>query len=169
MGWGSDACIAPACHVTRELDDGNLHAQADAQIRHLVLTREARSGDLAFHATLAEAARYQHRVLADQTVGAVALDFLGVDEVDVDLHTPLDTGVGQRLVQRLVGVEQLHVLADHRDVDGLERVELGVEHRDPFGHVGLFGLQAELVADDLIEAGFVEHQRNAIDGVSILQ
>ena len=49
-------------YVTRELNQRNLHTQADAQIRNIVFTRIARGGDLAFNAAVAEAARDQDSV-----------------------------------------------------------------------------------------------------------
>jgi hypothetical protein len=42
--------------MAREFDGGELHAEADAQIGHLVLARVADRGDLALGAALAEAA-----------------------------------------------------------------------------------------------------------------
>jgi hypothetical protein len=42
--------------VARDLDRRDLHAEADAQVRHLVLARELHRRDLALDAALAEAA-----------------------------------------------------------------------------------------------------------------
>ena len=161
--------VFPTRHVSRELDHRHLHAETDAEIGNVILAREAGGLDLAFHAALAESARHQNGVLAGQTLGAMTLDQLGIDVLDVDLHPRLDAGMDQRLVERLVGVEQLHVLADHGDVDRLERIELGVEDMDPLGQIRLRRLEAELVADDIVEPLLVQHQRNAIDGIGILQ
>jgi hypothetical protein len=41
---------------------GHLHAEADAEIGHLALAREADAGDLAFRAALAEAAGHEDAV-----------------------------------------------------------------------------------------------------------
>ena len=61
--------------VARELDRRDLHAQADAEVRHLVLARVADRRDLAFDAALAEAARHQDRVdLRELRRAAVLLD-----------------------------------------------------------------------------------------------
>jgi hypothetical protein len=43
-------------HVPAEFDGRQLHSQADAEIRNLVLARETHRGDLALDAALAEAA-----------------------------------------------------------------------------------------------------------------
>ena len=61
-------------HVARELDHRELHAEADAEVRHLVLARVADRLDLAFHAALAEAARHQDRIHVLERTRAVLLD-----------------------------------------------------------------------------------------------
>ena len=56
--------VFEAAHVARELDHHRLHAQADAEVRHLVLAREADGVDHALDAALAESARDQNAVVA---------------------------------------------------------------------------------------------------------
>src|SRR5690606_13276232 len=46
-------------HVTRELDDGDLEPQADAEIRHLLLARILHGLNLALDPAFAETARHQ--------------------------------------------------------------------------------------------------------------
>ena len=48
--------------MPRRLDHRHLHAEADAEIRHLPLAREAHRLDLALGAALAEPARHEDRV-----------------------------------------------------------------------------------------------------------
>src|SRR3546814_15457104 len=66
---------------------------------------------------------------------AVALEDLRIEPGDVDLHVVGDAAVGERFGQRLVGVEQTHVLADHADGDlavGLgDALGSGVPPRQP--------------------------------------
>src|SRR5690606_16468524 len=81
---------AQAGDVARELDDGQLHAQADAQVGHAVFTRIADGGDLAFGAALAEAAGHQNGVQVLELVGATGFDVFGIDVLDVDLRTRVD-------------------------------------------------------------------------------
>src|SRR3989338_7275230 len=52
--------IAPAQHIAGELDNCDLHAEADTQVGNLVLTGVLHGLDLAFHATQTEAARHQN-------------------------------------------------------------------------------------------------------------
>ncbi len=53
--------------------------------------------------------------------------------------------------QRLVGIQQLHVLADHGDGDFMLRVELGVDHGFPLGQIGAATLQAEALDDKITQ------------------
>ena len=105
--------VGQAGHVPRVFNYSNLHTQADAKVRHLVLTGILNRADLAFHAALTETARHQNRVGIGQRTGAITLDVFGIDVVDIDLGAGLDAGVQQGFDQRLVRVEKLHVLANH--------------------------------------------------------
>jgi len=87
--------------MSRALDHCELHAKADAQVGHLVLARIANRRDLSLDPALAEApgtsTASMHRAL-----GALALDGLRVDVVDVHVASRMDASVDQRLGQRLV-------------------------------------------------------------------
>ncbi len=156
-----------AADVAREFDGRELHAEADAEVRHGVLARKADRAHLAFGAALAEAARYQDRVHLLQPGGAVLLHLLRVDVVDVDLGVGVDPGVPQRLVQRLVGILQVDVLADEGDVDLVLGMLERVHQLGPVRQVGGAGEDAELVADDLVEHLLVQHHRDLVDVVDV--
>ena len=74
-----------AADVAGELGDGDVHAEADAEVRDLVLARDAAGEDLALPAARAEAAGHEHAVDARQ-LGARLLErhVLGVDPAHVD-------------------------------------------------------------------------------------
>src|ERR1051326_6606633 len=158
-----------AADVARELDRGELHAEADAQIRHAVLARVADRRHLALGAALAEAAGHEDRVHALEAGGPLALDLLGVEVVNVDFGPGVDAGVAQRLVQALVGVLQVDVLADARDVEHL----LVQHHRDLVDRVDVPGRDHRLllhVAEERDLAPLVLRQRPvgaADDGVGL--
>ena len=109
-----------AADVPRELRDGDVHAEADAEVRDLVLARDAAGEDLPLPAARAEAARHEHAVDACE-LGARLLErhVLGVDPAHVHTAAARDPRMLQRLVHREVRVVQLHVLADERDLDRL--------------------------------------------------
>src|SRR5690606_33797044 len=54
--------VLQAEHVPRILDDRDLHAEADAEVRDALLACEAHRLDLPFDAALAEAARDEDRI-----------------------------------------------------------------------------------------------------------
>ena len=60
--------IRPADDMSGEFDDGDLHAQTDAQIGLLLLPAVSGSGDHAFDAPLTKAARHKDAVTAFQTL-----------------------------------------------------------------------------------------------------
>ena len=75
-----------AGHVAGELGHRDLHAEADAQVGHVVLARVARGLDLALDAAHAEAAGHEDAVAG----GELALDLavgepLAVDPAHLDL------------------------------------------------------------------------------------
>ena len=61
---------------------------------------------------------------------------LGVDPADDDVAAVVDAGVLERLVDREVGVVELHVLADERDLDRSRRVAEPLDELVPLAEVG---------------------------------
>ena len=75
--------------VPRELGDGDMHAEAEPEVRDLTLARDTAGEDLPFPAARAEAAGHEHAVhlleLPDRLlVGHV----LGVDPADAHASSP---------------------------------------------------------------------------------
>src|SRR5919199_6505724 len=90
--------------VAGEIAHGDLHAQADAEVRDAVLARELDGADLALDAAAAEAAGDEDAVGAaeDRVRDRLVLQGLGVDPVDLDLPAVQVAGVAQRLAHREV-------------------------------------------------------------------
>src|ERR1017187_9092914 len=108
--------ILQAAHVARVLDHHGLHAQADAEVRYLVLARIADGVDHALDSALAEAPRYQNAVVAvPLPLPSAAQHALGLDPVDVHLQAVRQPAVQQRFLQALVGILVLDVLAYQAD------------------------------------------------------
>ncbi len=74
-----------------------------------------------------------------------------------------------RFDQRLVGVQQLHVLADHGDGDFVLGVELGVDDLFPLGEVSAAALQAKTFDHKVVQPLGVQDARDLVDGVGIFQ
>jgi hypothetical protein len=102
--------VGQAGHVARELDGGHLHAQADAQVGHLVLAGKAGGAILPSMPRLPKppGTRMASYLASCDTARG---DGFRVDVVDLHAHMVLHAGVAQRLVERLVAVGQVHVLA----------------------------------------------------------
>ena len=83
-------------YVTCKLNQRNLHTQANAQIRNIVLTRKTRRRDFTFNTAVAEAARDQDCIKTFQDLNATRFDILRIDQLDVDGDTILQTTVLQR-------------------------------------------------------------------------
>ncbi len=106
--------------MTRELGDGDVHAEADAEVRDAVLARDPAREDLALPAARAEAAGDEHAVDGlEQRCRLLVRHVLGVDPAHAHRAAVVQPGVLQRLVHREVRVLELHVLADERDLDEL--------------------------------------------------
>eukprot|EP00964_Phaeocystis_antarctica_P146444 scaffold112710_cov30-Phaeocystis_antarctica.AAC.1 len=108
----------------RELDDGDLEAEADAEEGLLVLPREACRGDLALNAAVAKAARHEDAISLLEGLprggirgaGAALDEVRGVDPLDDELALGVEGSVVQRLDDGEVRVGELRILADDGDV-----------------------------------------------------
>ena len=88
---------------------------------------------------------------------------LGVEPAHVHLRSLVHAGVLERLVHREVGVVQLHVLADERDLDVLAPVDDQVGEVLPLAEHGGRRVEAEPLADELVEALALEELRDQVD------
>ena len=147
-------------HVARELRDGDVHAEADAEVRDRVLAGDPAGEDLPLPAARAEPAGNQDPVhcleLMERLLERHAL---GVDPADPHMAAVVDPRVLERLVHREVGVVELHVLADERDLDSALALPDPLGQLVPLAQVGLALGQAELLADEIVEALLLEQRR----------
>ena len=121
--------IGQAQHVAGKLDDHALHAQADAEGGHIVLTAPPQGHILALDAALSESGCHNDAVVARQQLLDVAVvDVLAVDVVELEAAVMVGTGVQQALVDALVGILQRDILAHQADAHLLlGPLELGQE------------------------------------------
>ena len=112
-----------------------------------MLAGELDRRNLALGTALAETARNQDAVdLLEMVDGVLALEDLRIDPVEVDLDVVGDAAVGQRLAQRLVGVQQAGVLADNGDGHLAFRLGHTPDHLLPARQVRLRRLEAEMAS-----------------------
>src|SRR5690606_24072252 len=106
--------------VAGVLNDGDLKAEAEPEVRDAALAGESHGGDLAFDAAVAEAAGDEDAVeVADGVEALRRLERLRVDAADLHRAIVGDARVGERLVDGFIGVLQLDVFADDADLDAL--------------------------------------------------
>src|SRR5687768_133191 len=113
--------VVEAADVAGELDDGGLHAEADAEEWYSRLARLADRLDHPLDAADAEAAGHQKSVEAAEGLrGALRPgERLAGYPGDVDADIVRDAPVNQRLEHALVAIDVVRVLADNGDSDAL--------------------------------------------------
>ncbi|MNM57342.1 hypothetical protein D3C81_685400 [compost metagenome] len=155
--------------MARVVDHRSLHAVADAEVRHLVLTGVLRGEHLAFEATVAETTRHQDAVDIGQRGHVAAFQVLRFQPLQGDLGALAQATVLERFADRLVGVLVVDVLADHRDGHRIQRMQGGIDGVFPHRQVGRAGLvgQLQLVDDDLVQALCVQAHRNAVQHIDV--
>ena len=87
--------IFQAGHIACIFNQGDLHAQADAQIGNVIFARIFHGGDFAFHTAHAEAAGHQNGVFVCQAFDAFFFDGFAVDIGDLHVGVGVDAGVFQ--------------------------------------------------------------------------
>ena len=136
------------------LDAGGLHAEADAEVRDLVLAGVADGVEHALDAALAEASGDEDAVEAFElgvevvvaaAVFAAGFEALGFDPGDLELEVVGEGSVDEGFLEALVGVFVLDVLADDGDRDLVLRVVGAVDDVLPLGEVRVVGLDAEVL------------------------
>ena len=157
------ACALKTCYMARELNNSHLHAQAQTQIRLLVLSCVADSLNLALDTSVAEAAGNNDTVnLAEDRLGGFRGDFLGVDELDMHVSAVCSAGMSDGFHNGDICVRECNVLADKTDGQRLLRILLHVNHVLPLGEVRLPVLKSEVVACGVRQTGFLQHKRNRV-------
>ena len=162
-------CRMGVCHaadVTRKLDDGALHAEAQSEERNRVLTRVLHGANLALDAAVAEAARHKYSLAPSKHLAELdvrRLNRLRIDPGDLDVRIIRDARMVQRLRHRHVGVGQIHILADDGDLNLLRGMLDLEDHLLPLFHVRRAVIHVELFEHNLVEAFLRHHQRNLVN------
>ncbi len=160
--------VCPAEHIPRELDDRDLHTEADAEVRNLMLTRILCCHDHALDTTGAETARNQDPIdPGEQRLCAGLLELLGIHPADLHLRTVCDTTMLQGLHDAEVGIMQLRILADDGDDRLAARMTQILDHMCPVGEIRLRAWQVETLEDRLREMLVLHHERHLVDELCV--
>ena len=153
-------------HVARKLDGGDLHPKAKAEVGDVVFAGELGCLYFALRAALAESARHQDAAASLECLGsAVFLDILRVDPRNLDAAVVGHAAVDHRLVNRLVGVLQFHVLAHDADAHPVARLDEFADDVLPVRHVGRRSVESKLLADEVVHPLALQHQRHFVNRV----
>ena len=157
--------VLQAASVPGELDHGELHAQADPEIRDAGVPGIPGRPDHALDAAVAEASGHQDPVNAAKELGDVVFlhERFRIHVDPVDPHAVEQARVLERLVEALVGVGELHVLADHRDAHLLFPALEDLHELLPALHHWLAGPHAQVLHDPLVEPLAVILHRHLVD------
>ena len=80
-----------------------------------------------------------------------------------------DAGVDQGFIQRLVGVSVVDILPDHRDRDrAVLRLHIAVNDVLPLAEISFLRLDAELLADDIVEVLLMQNQRHFVNRLRVV-
>ena len=158
-----------AGEIARHLDHRHLHAETYAEIGHLALAGELDRRDLALGAAFPEPTGHQDAVDVVQFLhGALGLEDLRFDPVEIDAHVVADAAMDQRFGQRFIGILKMGVLADDADLDLAFRRADAFHDFDPAGEVRLAPLvQPEMAADQFVEAMLMVADRDLVDGIDV--
>ena len=126
--------------------------------------------DFAFGAAFTKTARYEDRVIALKVRRSVGfVEHLGVDPLNIDLHTVGHAAVDQGLFDRLIGVFQLGVFANDGNVHLTVGVVNAVFDVEPTAKAWFRGWRnAERIQNRLIQTFVVIGQRCLIDRFQIV-
>src|SRR5687768_624287 len=158
--------IVEATDVARELDDGRLHAEADAEERHRVLARMSDRIHHPFDAADAEPTGHEQPVVPAEDLGRGARvdKVVAGDPVDVYADVVRDPAMDERFLYALVAVDEVGVLADDGDLHALAGRDDALDHVLPVREIRRGALDAELLQDLVVESLVAERERDLVDG-----
>ena len=158
--------VRDAEYVSGILNDGNLHAQAYAQIGDIMLPGIAAGQDHAFNAPVSEAARDKNAVSRPQLFLQVLLrEVLGIDPEDFYLRVVFIAAVIEGFPHGQVGIVQSHIFSYNGDPGMPAGMMDPLYHFLPGGQAGHFSGQPQFPADHGIQTVPMQHQRCLIETV----
>ena len=150
-----------------ELDDGDLHAEADSEVRNAQFACGADRLYHAFNSTHAEPTRHQQAVeLAEQRACRLVIrEAIAGHPRDVDARVMRDAAMDQRLLHTLVAVDEVRVLAHHGNAHAARRFRDAAHDLAPRGQIRLTGFrQPEPGHHARVETLLAKRQRDLVDG-----
>src|SRR3954447_14253119 len=155
--------------VPCELGDGDVHAEADSEVRNVALASDAAGGDLPLPPARPEPTGNENAVGALKLPrGFFDTHALRVHPSHVDVRPVVDARVLQGLVDGEVGVLELDVLADEGDLDVAVALRDAAGKVFPVPQLDGFVRQAELRAGERVQALVTKRLRDEVDVAHVL-
>ena len=156
-----------AADVAGEFDGGDLHAETDAEVGDIVLAGVLGGEDFSFDAAIAETAGNEDAIdVADDFLGALVFECLGIDADDLDFGVVRGTGMDERLVNRFVGVLQLGVFSGDGDGDAVLRMDHALHESFPFLEGGSRRVaEADFIDDEAVDFIAAQVERAFVNAV----
>ena len=145
------------------LDHGDLHSQADAEVRHMMFPGVLRRFHHALDSPSAEPAGNDDSLQAAQPAFQVfRRQGFGIDPFDFHLCIQRVSRVPERFRYGQVGVVQLYIFPDQADPDRIVLVPDTLHHRLPFPQVRFRRVDAQFPADHGRNIRLLKHQRRGV-------
>ena len=155
--------VGPPGHMPGIFNDGDLHAQADAEIRHVVLPGVLCCQDHALDTTVAEAAGHQNAgAISQHPANVFRRQALGVHPFDIHPGVAGRPRMEQGLDHAEIGVVEAGIFAHQGDLHGLVYAVDAADQRCPFRQIRLPLGQAQLPAGHPAQALLLQQQRHLI-------
>ena len=151
--------------VSSEFDCRYLHTKTKTEIRDLVLARITRSVEFSFNTTNTKSAGNQDAGYIFELAIHAVLQRFGIDKFQVDSAVFTGGGVSERFVDTLIGVTDIHVFADHCNLDTLIRTDDAFDELPPVCEIGFRSFKMQQVAHQLIQSFRVQSQGHFINCV----
>ena len=157
--------VGPPGHMPGIFDDGDLHPQADAEIRHILLPGVLRRQDHPLDAPVAEAAGHQNAAAIPQhLLHVLRRQALGVHPLDVHPGVAGRSRVEQGLRHAEIRVMQAGILAHQGNLHGFMHPVDALHQGRPLGQVRLPLGQSQLPAGHPAQALPLQQQGHLIQG-----
>ena len=155
--WGifvelSAICVFDSTDVPREFNSCHLHAKAETKIRNLLLARVTGGIDFSFSSASAKSARNQDAGHILKLAIDALLQRFGIDKFEIDFAIFVGPSVGERFVDTFVGVTDIHVFADHGDLDVFTRTDDPLDEFSPICQIGFGGFEVQKIAHQLVKS-----------------
>ena len=111
-------CFCQTQNISGEINHGNLHTQAQSEIGEIIFPGEFGSDYFSLRSTISKSTGNQNAMeISKVGIGAILLDFFRIDMNHHDLTIVTNSTVYQGLVNREIGILEVHVFPDHSNLD----------------------------------------------------